>query len=130
MDVDANDGAPEESSAPEEPHAPEEPRALEEPDVADEPSAPAGAEASDPTHAQQDGVPFVEHFPLRAAGLPISDMDQDVPEFQALRDNLGVDNIWHPFQLQRDWDFALWAKNRGPSSTAVTELLAINGVRT
>ncbi|KAH8984959.1 hypothetical protein EDB86DRAFT_3066087 [Lactarius hatsudake] len=37
-------------------------------------------------------------------------------------------NIWYPFQSQCDWDFAQWAKNRGSSSTAVTELLAINGL--
>ncbi|KAH9069502.1 hypothetical protein EDB83DRAFT_2184842, partial [Lactarius deliciosus] len=35
---------------------------------------------------------------------------------------------WYPFQSQRDWDFARWAKTRGPSSTAVTELLTIDGV--
>ncbi|KAN0136583.1 hypothetical protein V8E53_005630 [Lactarius tabidus] len=51
-----------------------------------------------------------------------------VPDYQALQDNLGPENIWYPFCSQHDWDFARWAKNRGPSSTAVTELLAIEGV--
>ncbi|KAF8266678.1 hypothetical protein EI94DRAFT_1548979, partial [Lactarius quietus] len=35
---------------------------------------------------------------------------------------------WYPFQSKHDWDFARWAKNQGPSSNAVTELLAIDGV--
>ncbi|KAH9008391.1 hypothetical protein EDB85DRAFT_1824181, partial [Lactarius pseudohatsudake] len=35
---------------------------------------------------------------------------------------------WSPFQSQCDWDFARWAKKRGPTSMSVTELLVINGV--
>ncbi|KAI9451738.1 hypothetical protein BJY52DRAFT_1154329 [Lactarius psammicola] len=81
-----------------------------------------------PDHAQQDGAPFIEHFPLGSAGAPISDVGQSVPGYQALQDNVGSDNIWYPFRSQCDWDFARWAKNRGPSSTAVTELLAIDGL--
>ncbi|KAH8994678.1 hypothetical protein EDB86DRAFT_3064651 [Lactarius hatsudake] len=80
-----------------------------------------------PSQTQQDGAPFVELFPFGAAGTPISDAES-VPGYQALRDELGPDNTWYPFQSQRDWDFARWAKTRGPSSTAVTELLAIDGV--
>ncbi|KAH9083700.1 hypothetical protein EDB83DRAFT_2282415 [Lactarius deliciosus] len=80
-----------------------------------------------PGQTQQDGAPFVELFPLGAAGAPMSNMEC-VPGYQALRDKLGSDNIWYPFRSQRDWDFAQWAKNRGPSSTAVTELLAIDGL--
>ncbi|KAH9015128.1 hypothetical protein EDB83DRAFT_2232775 [Lactarius deliciosus] len=77
---------------------------------------------------QQDGAPFVERFPSEVAGAPISEMGRNTPGYQALRDDLGPGNIWYPFQSQCDWDFARWAKNRGSSSTAVTELLAINGV--
>ena len=83
--------------------------------------------AEPPDHSQQDGPPFIERFP-GATGTPISNMGQSVPSYQALRDDLGPDRIWHPFQSQRDWEFAQWAKNRGLSLTAVTELLAINGV--
>ncbi|KAI9430686.1 hypothetical protein BJY52DRAFT_1090380, partial [Lactarius psammicola] len=35
---------------------------------------------------------------------------------------------WSPFQSQCDWEFAQWAKQRGPTSSAVSELLAIDGV--
>ena len=51
-----------------------------------------------------------------------------MPGFQPLQDGLGAENIWAPFQSQCDWVFAQWAKNRGPGSMAVTELLAIDGV--
>ena len=37
-------------------------------------------------------------------------------------------NIWHPFRSKLEWEFARWAKMRGPGSTAVTELLKIDGV--
>jgi hypothetical protein len=84
--------------------------------------------AEAPNRAQQGSMPFVERFPSGMAGNPISNMGQSVPGYQALRDNLGQGHIWYPFRSQRDWEFARWAKNRGPSSTAVTELLAIEGV--
>ncbi|KAH8987022.1 hypothetical protein EDB92DRAFT_1948791 [Lactarius akahatsu] len=80
-----------------------------------------------PSQTQQDGAPFVELFPFGAAGTPISNVES-VPGYQALQDELGPDNTWYPFQSQHDWDFARWAKTWGPSSTAVTELLAIDGV--
>lgn len=35
---------------------------------------------------------------------------------------------WGAFQSQTDWEFARWAKLRGPTSTAVSELLNIDGV--
>jgi hypothetical protein len=58
------------------------------------------------SHAQQESVPFIERFPSRVAGTPIPNMAQSVPGYQALRDNLGPDHIWYPFQSQRDWEFA------------------------
>ncbi|KAJ7875217.1 hypothetical protein B0H13DRAFT_1894237 [Mycena leptocephala] len=39
-----------------------------------------------------------------------------------------ADNPWAPFQSQVDWEVAKWAKLRGSTSTAVTDLLAIDGV--
>jgi len=35
---------------------------------------------------------------------------------------------WAPFSTRRDWEVARWAKLRGPSSTALSELLEIDGV--
>jgi hypothetical protein len=37
-------------------------------------------------------------------------------------------NIYAPFSSELDWKFARWAKLRGPGSTSVTELMAIEGV--
>ena len=78
-----------------------------------------------PDHVPVCTTPFVEHFPSTSAGAPISNMTQSVP---GLQDGLHAENIWYPFQSKRDWEFAQWSKNRGPGSTAVTELLAIDGV--
>lgn len=83
-------------------------------------------ETSGQSHSDEDGRPFIELFPSRLAGVPISDMGQSVPGFP--QDALGTENCWYLFQTQHDWDFAQGAKNRGPSSTAVTELLTIEGV--
>jgi hypothetical protein len=38
------------------------------------------------------------------------------------------DNMYAPFKSKLDWDFAQWAKLRGPGSTAINELLNIDGV--
>jgi hypothetical protein len=40
------------------------------------------------------------------------------------------DNMYLPFKSKLDWDFARWAKLRGPGSTAINELLNIDGVST
>jgi hypothetical protein len=86
----------------------------------------APTETPDQSHPGEDGTPFVEQYPSGLAGAPISNAGQSMPGFP--QNGLSADNIWSPFQTQRDWDFAQWAKNRGLSSTAVTELLAMEGV--
>lgn len=37
-------------------------------------------------------------------------------------------NVYAPFSCKTDWDIAKWAKLRGPSSTAFTDLMKIEGV--
>lgn len=37
-------------------------------------------------------------------------------------------NVWAPFESEVDWKVAKWAKLRGSSSTAFSELLGIDGV--
>lgn len=37
-------------------------------------------------------------------------------------------NIYAPFSCKMDWEIARWAKLRGPSSTAFTDLMSIEGV--
>ncbi|KAI0065024.1 hypothetical protein BV25DRAFT_1869164 [Artomyces pyxidatus] len=63
------------------------------------------------------------------AGAPIG--QEARPTYQAYRDSLrgGVaNNVYHPFSHQVAWDIADWAKDRGPTSTAVTDLLSIKTV--
>ena len=35
---------------------------------------------------------------------------------------------WAPFSTRMEWELTRWAKLRGPSSTALSELLKIEGV--
>ncbi|KAI9432312.1 hypothetical protein BJY52DRAFT_1132789 [Lactarius psammicola] len=90
------------------------------------PSAPTGTPGEDRT--QENGPPYIERFPSEQAGAPIPNLGKGVPGYKQLRAILGLGNIWSPFQSQCDWEFAQWAKQRGPTSSAVSELLAIDGV--
>jgi hypothetical protein len=57
-------------------------------------------------------------------------MDQDcVDENTSYNSQINnQDNPFSPFSSQIDWEIAHWAKTRGPSSTAFTELMRIEGV--
>ncbi|KAJ7190265.1 hypothetical protein GGX14DRAFT_538049 [Mycena pura] len=45
-----------------------------------------------------------------------------------VKTELEEDEIWGPFRSQLDWEVARWAKLRGSTSTALTDLLDIPGV--
>ena len=81
----------------------------------------------DAEDSDSESVVVVDHFPFGSPGAPIPGVPQG---FSAYHAHLATvpDSIWAPFQSQRDWEVARWAKMRGPSSTAVTELLAIPAV--
>ncbi|KAI0038549.1 hypothetical protein FA95DRAFT_1585466 [Auriscalpium vulgare] len=56
------------------------------------------------------------------------------PEVQATFEresprNGEAQNAYHPFANRMDWEVASWAKSHGPSQTAFTNLLKINGVQ-
>ena len=70
----------------------------------------------------------IEHFPHGSPGVPIPGADQGSSIYQSSQDAFGA-SIWAPFRSRLDWEIARWAKMRGPTSTAVTELLAIPEVR-
>lgn len=55
----------------------------------------------------------------------------EVPAYTQYKAHLAEvdDNPWAPFKSQIDWQLARWAKVRGSTSTAFTDLLAIHGVR-
>ncbi|KAI0039026.1 hypothetical protein FA95DRAFT_1504736 [Auriscalpium vulgare] len=78
-------------------------------------------------HALWDD-PFIVAFPGGTAGAPVgqdvhsgyNEYGQDVDQDQA--------NEYHPFPSKMAWEVARWAKLRGPTSTALTDLLSIDGV--
>ena len=63
----------------------------------------------------------IDSFLHGSPGASIPGALQGQSEYQS-RSVQGA-SLWAPFQSQCDWDNALWAKTRGPSSTALTELL-------
>ena len=71
---------------------------------------------------------IIDQFPFGSPGSPIPGSSRGLSAYEALRE-MHTDNPWAPFSSQLDWEVARWAKMRSPSSTAVTELLAIPGVR-
>ncbi|KAI9434436.1 hypothetical protein H4582DRAFT_2060170 [Lactarius indigo] len=57
-------------------------------------------------------------------GAPVPSVNQGLSAYEVMRNVLG-DTAWAPFRSQCDWEVVCWAKMCGPSSSAVTELLAI-----
>ena len=89
-------------------------------------------EGGPPNHAMmQEGADsiFIERFPSSNAGAAISD-DQGLVEtdYDSYKKQCGNINDHAPFASRVEWDIARWAKVHGITSTAVTELLGINGV--
>ncbi|KAH9924954.1 uncharacterized protein BXZ73DRAFT_91146 [Epithele typhae] len=70
-------------------------------------------------------VPYPENSP---AGCPLR-QQQEQSGYEATRDSLGSpNNPYAPFCSSLDFSVAMWAKMRGPGSTALTELLAIENL--
>jgi hypothetical protein len=69
----------------------------------------------------------IERFPHGHPGAPVAGIPQGASIYESAQDRLG-ESLWAPFRSQCDWETARWAKMRGPTSTATTELLAIPGV--
>jgi hypothetical protein len=69
---------------------------------------------------------FADRYPGTKASRPVCRSQNHHSEYaEKVADE---ENPWAPFQSRMDWDIAKWAKNRGPSSTAFSELLQIKGV--
>jgi hypothetical protein len=66
----------------------------------------------------------------RNAGAPLPNQTKTSYEtyHHALANSNAVPNVWAPFTSKIDWEIAKWAKLRGPGSTALSELLRIEGV--
>lgn len=71
--------------------------------------------------------PVAVKFPGRQAGAIYSREAANLnDEYMTKIGN--PENIFAPFSSQMEWEIARWAKLRGPSSTAFTELMKIDGV--
>jgi hypothetical protein len=77
--------------------------------------------------------PFITHFPNPLAGAPVSNDDLNYQQSmnKIYQHQLGKTHtsIYTPFSSEVDWEIARWAKIRGPTSTAFSDLLNIPGVR-
>ena len=67
---------------------------------------------------------IIDCFPNGSAGAPISGACGGSSIEDTGSEGL-QGSIWAPFSSQCDWEIARWAKMRGPSSSAFSELLAI-----
>ena len=77
--------------------------------------------------ADTSSMVVVEHFLLGNAGALIPDIPQG-PLAHELNQATNAESAWAPFNSECDWKFARWAKTRGLTSSAVTDLLAIEEV--
>jgi len=88
------------------------------------------AQQAEIERSQVSGLaPEVERFG-GMAGKPIQTSGQTASGIYQGKTSQGDQptNPYAPFSSQIDWEFAKWAKLRGPTSTAVTDLLNIPGV--
>ena len=81
----------------------------------------------DMPNAETSAAVVISHFPLDSAGVPIHSTPQGSPEHE-LNEDMAAHSIWAPFSSQCDWQVANWAKMHGPTSSALTDLLAIGEV--
>jgi hypothetical protein len=78
-------------------------------------------------NSEINSTSVIERFPHGQPGSPVVGTTQGTTVYESTQDMLG-ESVWAPFQSQFDWELAYWAKTRGPTSSAMTDLLAIPGV--
>ncbi|KAF8811590.1 hypothetical protein BYT27DRAFT_7231651 [Phlegmacium glaucopus] len=72
--------------------------------------------------------PYVVKFSKGKAGATYTNPDC-IDQNTAYTSQIGnQENPFNPFHSKIEWEVALWAKTQGPSSTAFTELMSIEGV--
>lgn len=78
---------------------------------------------------EHEQAPTIVRYPDIRAGQPVDVVKQPSnATYHAQLDDSSADNIYAPFASKLDWDMARWAKLRGSSSTAFSELVSIEGV--
>jgi len=89
------------------------------------------------THAERQHLeesiwvkPLISEYPDRNAGqVYTSDSYSGYKDYEDQLDSQAdTSNCYAPFTSKVDWEFARWAKLRGPGSTSASELMAIDGV--
>jgi hypothetical protein len=90
---------------------------------------PSEHETMDPGHdvLTPPQAVVIDQFPFGSPGMPIPGKPKGLSAHESWR-AASMDSPWAPFRSELDWNVARWVKMRGPSSTAVAELLAIPGV--
>jgi hypothetical protein len=96
-------------------------------DLESQPDQAEEGDQADTTGSELVSAVEVEEFPFGMPGAPIPGRAQEPSEYESRATSMG--SAWAPFRSQLEWDVARWVKLRGGSSTAVSELLAIPGVR-
>jgi hypothetical protein len=97
-------------------------------DDADVPFPPREASSAAEDRLRDSRHPIVEKFGSRGNAGARLDWHSNSIYQQYLEELHEPANIWAPFTSKIDWEVARWAKLRGPGSTAVSELLNIEGV--
>lgn len=125
-----SDDAGVESDAEWEPPSNAPPRESSDDEMGDEHGRLLSLEERQTAHDTLWVKPVIEKFPGPRAGEVVS--VSTLPGYESYDEELATGttarNPYHPFKSKIDWDFAKWAKLRGPGSTATTELLNIEGV--
>ncbi|KAI0055661.1 hypothetical protein BV25DRAFT_1815297 [Artomyces pyxidatus] len=77
--------------------------------------------------------PTIVKFPIATAGAPLNGVAAESYVEYGGKLAGGAehrdDNPWAPFANELEWELVRWAKTRGPTSTAFTDLLQIKGLR-
>lgn len=89
------------------------------------------AHPSQPSQAPSN--PVTARFVVKFAGAgEVLETQPSLAGYQQYASCLGIEENgpteWALFSTRREWEVARWAKLRGPSSTALSELLEIDGV--
>ncbi|KAH9013253.1 hypothetical protein EDB84DRAFT_1444325 [Lactarius hengduanensis] len=87
------------------------------------PSGPAWPLHSEPSDTNGPQL-IIDRFPHGSPGAPIPGTLQGSHVYQSSEEVFGS-SVWAPFRSQCDWEIARWAKMRGPTSSAVADILAI-----
>jgi hypothetical protein len=103
---------------------------LTSPIIEPQPPASPPARPTEPNASPSDTSHqvIVKHFPYGRPGAPITGAGEGVSLYHSSLEAFAT-SVWAPFHSQCDWEIARWAKMRGPSSSAMEELLAIPEVR-